>query len=312
MKLRSPLQSLIGVPVVISMVLIVMGCAHTSTTLQSVTMSGTAHEPTIHLKRMTAENGFRLSPWLNVYSERERNGRFPGHTKVNGAGNYQLDTTFDVSGNQYFESKSNTFDFKGQNFKWTLPTVSGGMAFDLDIFDRVAIMAGLGLSIIQNETYWSGHAGMGYSFGDERIAGRIEGALTWETVSTTSQFVTRAEYFYSNKTQVWFYDQEERRMRMGGFGSLTIQSTGEEVVYYGQIAMGSQQIVSVNENRDHMSQDQADVSSLTFVSITPGLAFKIGENMRLVTGIRFISNSNLEGQNSPFLIVPLAQLDLSF
>lgn len=288
------------------------GCVSVSTNLQTVSVTGPLHQPAVHLQRTTDELGLRISPWLTVFGERERQGRIPGHTMVNAAGVYQIDTVTSASGTEYYENSSNIYSYDGKNFTWQLPSISGGVGFDLDLTQSFSAILGLGVSSINNDAHWSAQAGLGYSFGNERIAGRFEGAFTWETIGSSAQFVRRIDYFMTNKTQVQFFTENNKRMRPGNYGALTLQSTGKSVTFYTQFAFGSQSIASLSPQSNSAGSSEDYVTSMKFITVTPGVAFSITENTRLVAGIRFMSNTEIDDTNSPFLIAPLVQIEMSF
>lgn len=310
---------------VVSLVLAatMMGCS-VSTNLQSVDVSGTLHQPAVHLKRPTSQTGFRMTPWFSVNTQQEQTGRFPGHTNVNRNGVYQVDTAFTSGGMEFTESGVNIYPFKGQNFSWRLPRINGGFDVDLDVSETVSLFGGIGLSGIDNEAYWSARAGMGFHFGSERIAARFDGGLTWETIASSAQYVRRMEPFLSSTTYVDFFSEDQRKMRFGYYGALLLQSRGEETVFFTQLAFGMQSIMTLTyplgsfgsgaimHNGGQLSSGESDISKMKFVSITPGIAFKVTEDMRLVTGVRFTSDTEIEATNNMFLIVPLVQLEMSF
>ena len=301
----------------------VMGCS-VSTNLQSVDVSGSLHQPAVHLQRPTVKPGFRITPWLSVNTQQEQTGRFPGHTNVNRNGVYQVDTTF-ISGEMEFtESSANVYPFKGQNFSWRLPRMNGGLDVDLDISETVSLFGGIGLSGIDNEAYWSARAGMGYQFGTERIAARFDGGLTWETIASSVHYVRRIEPLFSSTTYVDFFGEGQRTMRLGYYGALLLQSRGEETVFFAQMAFGMQSIMTLTfpsgslgsgttmHTGNGSSAGESDINKMKFISITPGIAFKLAEDMRLVTGVRFTSETEIEAPNTMFLIAPLIQLEMSF
>src|SRR5512135_46633 len=77
------------------------GCASVTTNLQSVSLTGPLHQPTVRLARTTADPGVRITPWLNVYGSQEWKGRISGHTMVNSTGVYQIDSTIGINGTTY-------------------------------------------------------------------------------------------------------------------------------------------------------------------------------------------------------------------
>ncbi|HEY6952749.1 MAG TPA: hypothetical protein VI758_10100 [Bacteroidota bacterium] len=288
------------------------GCATVSTNLQSVSVSGPLHQPGVHLQRTTDSLGLRVSPWLAIYGQSQREGRISGHTPVNAAGVYQVDTVTSANGTQYYENASNIYTYSGKNFTWQIPKISGGVGFDIDLTRSFSAIFGMGVSSVNNEANWSALAGIGFNFGNERFAGRLEGAFTWETIGSSAQFVRRIDYFYSNRTEVQFFTENNRRMRSGNYGALTLQSTGKTLTFYTQFAFGSQNIASLAPQNNTGSSDADFVRSMKFVTVTPGIAFTIADNTRIVTGIRFLSNTEIDETDSPFLVAPLVQLEMSF
>jgi len=297
-----------------------IGCATVSTNLQTIDAVGTLHQPAVNLQRTTEEPGIRVSPWLSVNTMTERTGRFPGHTNVNKDGVYAVDTT--VSGNEMelTESSSNTYTFKGQNFTWQMPRVNAGASFDIDLSERVALMLGVGVASINNEAFWSARTGLGFGFGTEKIQARCDLALTWETIDASASYVQRATTFLSNTTYVNFFSEEQRNMRMGYYGALTLQSTGDDLVYYAQFALGYTSLMKLtypvgngsSQNSQDASSDDNDPSKMKFISITPGIAFKVGEGIRLIAGLRMTSDTEIQATNSTFLFTPLCELEFSF
>jgi hypothetical protein len=288
------------------------GCASVTTNLQSVSLTGPLHQPTVHLARTTPDPGVRITPWLNGYTSQKWNGRISGHTMVNSAGVYQIDSTIGSNGTTYYENPSNQFYYKGKNFTWQLPGVSGGIGVDLDLIRSLSVILGLGMSTFNADDYWSAQAGVGYSFGNERFAGRIEGVFTWETIGAMAQYVRRTHYYSSDKTEVEFFSVEDTRMRSGNYIAMTFQSTDTDLAFYLQGAFGSQQVASLLRSTSSSSSEDEYIKKFGFVSLTPGVAIRVGENRRLIAGIRFTSNTEIEEADNTFLIVPTVQFELSF
>ncbi len=287
------------------------GCV-SSWHLQTVSVSGPLFEPTVHLQRTTEQPGFRISPWLTAYTQRQRLGQIAGHTNVNSAGIYQVDSVVDANGTRYYENPANTRPYEGQNFTWQLPTISGGASFDLDVSNNVALFGGLGMTSVDNDPLWSAHGGLGYGFGTDRIAGRFDLALTWETIKSRSEFVRTTEFLFSNQTSVEFYSSQSKRTRMGAYGALTLQSRGNDLIFYTQLAFGTQAIASLTIPSSVSGNDEDFVRNLKFVSLTPGIALSLGPYTRIVAGVRFTSDTEISQTSSPFVIAPIAQLELSF
>jgi hypothetical protein len=113
-------------------------------------------------------------------------------------------------------------------------------------------------------------------------------------------------------------------MRLGYYGALLLQSRGEETVFFAQMAFGMQSIMTLTFPSGSLgsgttmhpgngsSAGESDINKMKFISITPGIAFKLAEDMRLVTGVRFTSKTEIEAPNTMFLIAPLIQLEMSF
>ncbi len=306
-----PFQSILIVIATGVFLLSASGCVP-SWHLQSVSVSGPLHEPALHLQRTTEQPGFRINPWQNVYTQRERLGNISGHTQVNAAGVYQVDSVVDAGGTHYYENPANTHQYQGQNFTWRLPSISGGASFDVDVSSNVSLFGGLGMSSVDNDPLWSAQAGLGYNFGTERIAGRFDAAVTWETIATQAEFVRTTDFFFSSQTEVQFFSSQNKRTRMGGYGSLTLQSTGKDFIFYTQLAFGTQAVTSFLMPSNSSGADDEYVRNLKFVSLTPGIAWSLGSYTRFVVGVRFTSDTEIRETSSPFIIAPLAQLELSF
>jgi hypothetical protein len=292
--------------------LLIGGCASVTTNLQSVSLTGPLHQPAIHLNRTADDPGLRISPWLTAYAQPEWNSRISGHTMVNSAGVYQVDSTVSSSGTQYYENPSNQYYYKGQNFKWQLPGVSAGVGFDLDLTRSLSVILGLGMSTVEAGAFWSAQAGVGYSFGNERFAGRVEGVFTWETIGSVAQYVRRTHYFSSNRTEVEFFSVEDRRTRSGNYVALTLQSTDRDFAFFAQGAFGFQEVASLLLQSSSNTSDDDYIKKFGFVSLTPGVAYRVGANERLIAGVRFTSNTEIEEADNTFLIAPLVQLEISF
>jgi hypothetical protein len=288
------------------------GCASVTTNLQSVSLTGPLHQPALHLNRTADDPGLRISPWLTAYTQRKWNGRISGHTMVNSAGVYQVDSTVTSSGATYYENPSNQYYYKGQNFTWQLPGVSGGVGIDLDLTRSLSVILGLGMSTIDAGTFWSTQAGLGYSFGNERFSGRVEGVFTWETIGSVAQYVRRTHYFSSNRTEVEFFSVEDRRTRSGDYLALTLESNDRDFAFFAQGAFGFQEVASLLLQSSSNTSDDDYIKKFGFVSLTPGVAYRVGANERLIAGIRFTSNTEIEEADNTFLIAPLVQLEISF
>ncbi len=293
------------------------GCAKQSVYLQNTRIDGPLSEVPLFVvgEEKEAVGSWRLSVAGSVIPDQRIEGRAEGHTRVNAAGVYQVDTVFTNGRVRYIEPNGvNTRQFEGTNFRWNLASFTGSVWADYRAARSLSIVGGLHYSRGGSQSYLGGTLGVGFSFPGENIGVRIDLGGTWTVVSYDIEYVvtTTLYDFGPPETYVEFFHDRGKAGNGTLYGALTLNSRYPTwpVQLYVQLAIYRQTVADVQ--RVAFSNITATVlQHNSFFAITPGLAVPLSSSSRLLLGLRMIDETALLVGEPGVLLAPFAQIEFT-
>ena len=323
-----------GAPVMIIVALLVtlFGCAETKDVtlfMQDLQIHGPIAEPPIHLTEPSGGGEIRIMPRFFFSPYRSTEGRIDGHTNVNGAGVFEVDTIYQQDGGVAFHDSgnSNLFEFGGRNLMWGFPTATVGLDADIGISSGVALSLGGHYSNIENEGVWGYRVGMGIRQVKESVAWRLDFGWQWETLVYDATTVITERPESGGPSTVYFYQDEGKSTTGRFFAGITINSANPDwtVKPFMQAALTNQAIAEVQPGTPAeykwilppfffvpLNQDVSDKRGEflpTFVHVTPGVFLNLNDAVRLVAGVRFSFETQIRELTRSTLIKPVVEID---
>jgi hypothetical protein len=212
-----------------------------------------------------------------------------------------------------------------QNFGWSIPSFNAALDGDVKISSSFAFNASINYSVHDHEGFWGGNVGLGLLFSGEDIAGRLEGGVNLQSFSYTAQSVVVTEtqdWFSSSTTQtVRYFDDIGRCQTFSLYGALTLNTKSQQSLVNGyvQFAVGSQKFADFHPRHerfvgpfmDYTYTDARVQSSSTFIMVSPGLYFNLTPTLRLLTGARFVWETEIADTSPNTLILPMVQCEFA-
>lgn len=268
--------------------------------LQNLSMEGPIAQPPIHLTDHPQARDVHLIP------------------RISCSGNQSLTTR--IAGTSY---GSPVIGEGTNNFQWSMAFTQVGLDLDWMVSEYIALDAGVNFSGTQGADLWGGNIGIGFPFTGETVGGRFDLGLQWQSLFYDAYSVVVKEYtpFFSSSTQtevIYFHDVD-RSSPLGFYGSFTLNSRSSGILNgFGSLCVSHQKLVSFQPTHSEINgifyvyeyTDARAEQSATFVILTPGLSFSISQTMKLVTGVRLISEFGM-GSEAELFVAPMLQMDIT-
>ena len=311
--------------------LIFAGCADIQQTiyLQNAEINGPINNPPIYIS--DHRNGITVSPWLSYNSHNLIVGKTE-HTQVNANGVYQVDTIMDGGQISYRPSSANKYGCTGNNVKWNIPDVKGGVDIDLPLSSTISMLGSFNYSSHNLYQIVGGSLGFGFYSVKKSDAIRFNIGCTIQQFQYDASSVvisTIDPVFGKSYTQVDFFHDIDKKSNLNFFGNLTYNtvSTDMPINFFFSLAFFSQTLLDLepeNPNREYYpfgvtttTADNRGEISTSYFSFSPGIYINVTPAMRLVLGVNIAKElgdfaNATDSFTSGLLVIPLAKIDLMF
>jgi len=250
-----------------------------------------------------------------------------GHSPVNAAGIYQLDTVRNGNDVVFKEtSGANVYKFGGKNFRWTPSRVMAG--FDLQYFpsDRSALTLGIDYASGASRAAWGGHLGFGLIRMGERSALRLDGGIQWRKVDVSALTAVRTDVYsiFGNSTDnVMLYYDEIEQTNLDFYGGITWNAVNDDRIanLFLSLFISRQTLMDIQPRSAALmfplyttiavNDARADITS-TNVILTPGVIITLDEDQRLIIGARMTNCWVGESEEVVSRWAPFIQLEAVF
>ncbi|MEO8166757.1 MAG: hypothetical protein ABI623_00830 [bacterium] len=292
--------------------LIVSGCATQSVYLQNLSVRGPQSQTPLFITKDNVVGEFTVAPRFSLNDKTPITGRATGHSDVNAAGVYLVDT---VNGNgvtRYIQRNGiNTKTFEGQNFRWDPTTFSASVDFEYLAAPQIAVVGGVNYSGGSSQQFVGANAGVGFLFEGKHLATRVDVGAHWNSILYDVEYVvtTTPLSLGPKETEVAFFHNSGRASHVNAYGAFTINSKAASwpVQFFAQFAITRQTVVEIDAGS--FNRESTALSSLSFFMITPGLYFELSPGSRCLLGVQLRDETELLVGDPGLLVSPFVQFE---
>ena len=313
--------------------LLLISCTTTNQTLylQEIEISGPINQAPIHITDSIETPSVFISPRFSVNTQKEFTASTGGHSMVNTNGVFQVDTSFFGDGTvKYTEAPGkNIHQFEDQNLNWNVSTFTAGIDFDFMLTRNFALFGGVNYSSQQSGGVWGGNAGLGLFGNGKNVSFRFDAGVHIQTMKYDAYTVADVQTestFGGSDEYVVFYHDIDKSTYFDPFINFTINSFNRDWLlnffinagysiqslydfgpqtpdtrYYNFLFLFPTGVVT--------TQDFRGTNTAGFFNFTPGIYFNLSENSRVLLGVRFYFETQLENPSTSTFILPMLQAD---
>jgi hypothetical protein len=297
--------------------------------IQDAQIEGQINQPPLNITDGQKSGSITISPKIYINSYKNLNAYVQDHTKVDNNGNYNVDTVYNYDGSlRYSESRSNTVNYSGYNFRWNLPDITAGLQIDAAVTNHFAVSGGFNFSAQDQRRFLDGSLGIGFFSEHNSTALRIDLGILWHSYyyDVSSVVVTTEESSFSNhsNTDVIFYRDNGHSTATNIYGRLTFNSVYENspVNFFVSLSLFGQTLLDYRPNnydlvympfyKSNYNQDLEKTVSITFLSFTPGISVNINKWSKLNLGVNLLQEAELDKASRTLFVQPTIQFDMRF
>lgn len=267
--------------------------------LQNVEVSGPVIHPPVTINDNAGEGEFRVSPRISLGTQQTIRGHVAGPEKYV--------TRYD-------------------NLAWNVPDASFAFDADLTVSEKVALGFGMTMSGRGGENYGGGHAGLGILFAGDDVAGRFDLGIHLQSLGYDAATVVERHsvFLFVSSSDTFYFHDRGTALLVDYYLSLTVNSTSHRgpVNFFGQLALSRQSLTNFYPHTvvdplsgailglTYINVDTRASSSATFLSLTPGLFFRLGNSTRLVLGVHLSKELEIIGASPDVLVTPMVKFDI--
>lgn len=324
--------------IIISMIVSVLivfisGCTTVKTLyLQDVEVTGPINQSPLHITDSTETPSVTLSMRFSYYPEKEIKAKTDGTPMVNSQGFYQVDTTYNGDGTITYTKTPgvNRYPYPGQNLTWNFAIVTAALDFDFKLTHNFALFAGFNYAGGNNKSLWGGTGGLGFFGVNKGIAFRLDMGLQIHSMAYdafTIAEVKETSFWGSTEEYVLFYHDIDKSTHFDPFVNFTFNTAKRDWIINVFLNAGYsiQTLLDFEPSTydylwypfppfifgETISSDFRGETTAGYVHFTPGVYFNLTDQSRIVLGVRFFYESQLEDATKNFFIMPMMQVDFS-
>lgn len=296
--------------------------------MQDVEVDGPIHQPPVHITRNVQEHPLSISPRISINRARNFETHVKGHSPVNSRGFYQVDTVRFSDGSISLKERDgvNVYEFRGKNLSWSIPSAAFALDIDYALTNHLALSLGVNYSIIREQGFWGGNAGVGLFGEGQDLAFRLDGGIHWQTVSYDASTVVvsnTTSIFGTSPSYVTFFHDREKETHINVHLAFTLNTTVKNwfVNPFVQLAISEQTLVDFEPSHldggvygvlvpfiQYSVDDARTDQSTTFFIGSSGVYFDLNASNRVLVGVRFIEE--IEAGMLPYtFVIPFLQFD---
>lgn len=305
------------------------GCTTLNQTLylQDIEVSGPINNPPLNITTGQEQGSFNVSTRFSVNDNKQISGRIEKHSYVDHQGIYRVDTMLNNDGSRYYkESNLNSQEFDGSNLKWNLPAFSAAVNMDYTIGSHMALNVGLNYSVLNQDDYLGGSAGIGIFSENEGSAFRFDAGIMWQSLSyeaSTVVITKESHLFGSNSTTVDFFKDRSRSTNWNPYLSLTFNTSAKTSPLNFFLSLGyfSQTLFNFEPSSPNpeyyplgitvIRNDQRGESTTSFLNLSTGVFINLTEKSKIILGVKLMKETQIEETSKSLFILPVLQLDMN-
>ena len=299
--------------------------------LQETSVSGPINQSPVHLTEETKTPFFTVSPRFSYKPSEQINASVSGHTPVNSAGYFQVDTVFHNEGSISFKRTqgANIYEYQGQNLTWDIASITAGIDFDARITKSFAAFAGINYSSSNSKNVWGGTAGLAILMTTSKIGLRLDAGLHIQQIAYDAYTVEIIQT--ANTEYVIFYHDLGKSTHWDPFINFTINTVSPNafINFFLNVGYSQQTLVGFTpkdkdetyygdykffyyEGYREIIEDLRGEAIASYINLTPGIYFRVGKSSRILVGVKFFFDNGLDNTTASSLILPMLQADFMF
>jgi hypothetical protein len=208
--------------------------------------------------------------------------------------------------------------YAGKNLGWDVSKFTFNFDADFKLGKNFALFGGFDLSEGFKDVIIGGNIGLGFVGGDSLNAIRFDAGLKYQTMRVKGFYYAEAELlpFNLDFNYIALVDKEDGYFNP--FFSLTYNSTHKDwfVNPVFQIGYVSQDLFNIEVGRESnlflVNEDITLKSTISILSLTPGVNIALGENQNLLIGVRYFHLMSVDDLEKTSMFLPFAQIDFRF
>lgn len=208
--------------------------------------------------------------------------------------------------------------YTGKNLGWDVSKFSMSLDADFKLGKNFALFGGFDFSESSKDVIIGGNIGLGFVGGDSLNAIRFDAGLKYQTMRVEGHYYAEAEFlpFNLDFNYIALVDKEDGYFNP--FFSLTYNSSYKDwfVNPFFQIGYVSQDLFNIEVGSEaHLFLVNDDItikSTISILSLTPGVNIALGENQNLLIGVRYFHLMSVDDLENTSMFLPFAQIDFRF
>lgn len=208
--------------------------------------------------------------------------------------------------------------YAGKNLGWDVSKFTFNVDADFKLGKNIALFGGFDFSESFKDVIIGGNIGLGFVGGDSLNAIRFDAGLRYQNMLVKGYYYAEAEFlpFNLDFNYIALVDKEDGYFNP--FFSLTYNSTHKDwfVNPVFQIGYVSQDLFNIEVGSEaHLFIVNDDItlkSTISILSLTPGVNIGLGENQNLLIGVRYFHLMSADDLENTSMFLPFAQIDFRF
>ncbi|MBK7632055.1 MAG: hypothetical protein IPJ23_15365 [Ignavibacteriales bacterium] len=208
--------------------------------------------------------------------------------------------------------------YAGKNLGWDVSKFDFNVDADFKLGKNFALFGGFDFSERFKDVLIGGNVGLGFVGGDSLNAIRFDAGLKYQTMHIRGYYYAEAEFlpFNLDFNYIALVDKEDGYFNP--FFSLTYNSTHKDwfVNPVFQIGYVSQDLFNIEVgSKAHLFIVDDEItlkSTISILSLTPGVNIALGENHNLLIGVRYFHMMSADDLENTSMFLPFAQIDFRF
>ena len=314
----------------LSLFVIISGCTTVNQTiyLQDIKVSGPIDNPPLNITTDQKKGSFTFSSRFSINDNKSLSGRIEKHTDVNYDGIYRVDTLFNNDGTRsYRESSGNVNEYNGKNLEWDIPNFLAAFDMDYAVGNNFALNVGLNYSVQNQDDFLGGCAGLGFFSENEGTALRFDVGVMWQSLSyvaSTVVITTVKPFSGSPTTTVDFFKDRNKSTNWNPYAFLTFNTSSQNTPlnFFLNIGLFGQTLFDFEPSDPNpeyypfgvtvIRNDQRGESTTTFLTLGTGVFLNLTERSKIIAGVRFMKETQIEETSKSLFILPVLQVDIGF
>lgn len=282
------------------------GCATVEETLylRQAEVKGPLSNVPIHLTDSSDTPSVTISPKFSFNTKKLFSGEIDNYT-----GSLPMDSAFIPT---------------EHSLTWDVASVYAGVDFDIAFTKSLSLTFGVNYSTQNDFSTWGGNAGLGFFTFKNGIGFRFDAGVQINSMKYDAYTVrhTVIDYYWGDREEFYtFYHDVGTSTHFDPYFSLTFNTAYKNwpinIFFNGGYVV--QTLFAFEPKTSYYAfpyyqqtkTDNRGSSTTGFINLTPGIFFNITEQSRVLAGCRFYIETQIDGANPKYFILPMMQFDFT-